>query len=154
MIYQRALFKAIRYFGSQTALAKAIGVKQHTISGWLNREHSIPYKQVLKIVDATNGYVSHHELAPTEHGLNKILDKFLKAHISSIIKLPIEKIKINDKFCFHEENSTKSSHEINQEIFQSPIYVDADLQVIGCNCQLNLHKRLEHTHVLVKIIYG
>jgi DNA-binding transcriptional regulator YdaS (Cro superfamily) len=77
-MYQYALYKAIRYFGSQEALARAIGVKQQSISNWLNREHSIPYKQVLKISSATKGQVSYHELAPEEKSLNKIVDDFIK----------------------------------------------------------------------------
>lgn len=75
---QCGLWKAIKYFGSQTALATAIGVKQQTISNWLNREHSIPYTQVLKIVKATKGSVTIQELAPFENEMNHTLKDIMK----------------------------------------------------------------------------
>jgi hypothetical protein len=38
--------KAIRYFGSQRALAKMVGVKQQMISYWLNHESGISFKNL------------------------------------------------------------------------------------------------------------
>lgn len=73
---QIGLLKAIRYFGTQRALAEALGVKQQSISHWLNRENSIPYTQVLKIVCVTQGSVTFEELAP-DHPLNENLHRLL-----------------------------------------------------------------------------
>lgn len=63
---QSGLLKAIRHFGSQTGLAKAVGVKQQAVSNWLNRQCHIPYIHVIKIVCLTKGKVSPKELAPDD----------------------------------------------------------------------------------------
>lgn len=153
-MFQSALYKAIHYFGSQEALAKAIGVKQQSISNWLNREHSIPFKQVLKIVAATNGYVSHHELAPQEKQLNKIIDNLIKASFTRVIKIPIEKIKENHQLCLHhDEDLSSPQNEINQEILRRPILVDQNFQLMECNCRLRLHKKLGHNSIFAKIVH-
>lgn len=151
MMYQRALYKAIRFFGSQELLAKAIGVKQQAISNWLNREHAIPYKQVLKIVAATQGYVTLHELAPQENQLNKLVDKLITRGFSKSIQIPIKSIQANDQLCWHEKDFC-SSREICNELLQQPLLIDTNFQIIGCDCQLRFHQKLGHTLVSVKII--
>lgn len=72
-MHNRGLYKAIKFFGSQEALGKAIGISQQAISNWLNNRSSIPYIQVLKIVKATQGYVTFEELAPYENEMNHIM---------------------------------------------------------------------------------
>lgn len=75
------LFKFIKYFGSQQAAAKAIGVKQQAISNWFVRE-TIPYKQILKIVCATKGVVQPHELAPDDLEMNQLFEELLQLYRS------------------------------------------------------------------------
>lgn len=153
MIYQNALCKAIRYFGSQSALARAIGVTHQAVNNWLNRENSIPYLQVLKIVEATNGVVSYHELAPQEKQVNKFLDDLVKADFTKVIKIPIDQVKENQQLCLHDENPENSTREIiHQEILRRPILVNENFQLIECNCQLNLRKKLGHQFIFVKIM--
>jgi DNA-binding transcriptional regulator YdaS (Cro superfamily) len=57
-----ALRKAIKLAGSQTKLAKAVGVEQTAVSNWLNRNKRVPAERVLLIEAATG--VSRHELRP------------------------------------------------------------------------------------------
>jgi DNA-binding transcriptional regulator YdaS (Cro superfamily) len=46
--------QVIKHFGSQCAVAEALGVQQPTISNWKSRG-SIPYLQQLRIEHATKG---------------------------------------------------------------------------------------------------
>lgn len=56
------LQKAINIAGSQSALARAIGVTQAHIWNWLNRNKKVPASQVIKIEKAVG--VSRHDLRP------------------------------------------------------------------------------------------
>lgn len=56
--------KVIDFFGSQAKLAKAIGVEQGTVTGWLNRKHGINAINALKIEKATNGKFKAVDLCP------------------------------------------------------------------------------------------
>lgn len=78
MHHNSGLLKAIKFFGSQRALAEALGVRQQAISNWLNREFKIPYRQVMKIVCLTKGSVRVEELAPGEEELNKSFYEMLQ----------------------------------------------------------------------------
>lgn len=75
MRHQTGLYKAIRYFGSQRALADAIGASHRAISNWLNREKKIPYQYVVNIFYQTNGNISLNELAPEHSELNCIIEE-------------------------------------------------------------------------------
>ncbi len=56
--------KAIRIKGSQSALARACGVKQQNVWNWLNRDNKVPAKYALLIELATNQEVSRLALRP------------------------------------------------------------------------------------------
>lgn len=75
MNHQKGLFKAIKYFGSQKALANAIGASQRSISNWLNRENKIPYQYVIRIFYRTEGKIPLNELAPENHEINSKIEK-------------------------------------------------------------------------------
>jgi DNA-binding transcriptional regulator YdaS (Cro superfamily) len=68
----QGFFKAIKYFGSQQALAKAIGSSPQAVNNWANRENKLPYIQALKIFVLTQGAVSLDELAPEQKKLNAL----------------------------------------------------------------------------------
>lgn len=59
---QKALQKAIKITGGQTALAKALNVTQANIWNWLNRDNSVPAERVLHIEKLTK--VPRYELRP------------------------------------------------------------------------------------------
>ena len=56
------LQKAIDHFGSQAALARALGVVPMAVSNWKDRR--VPAEQCKAIEDATAGAVKRHELRP------------------------------------------------------------------------------------------
>ncbi|OGT30437.1 MAG: hypothetical protein A3E87_01755 [Gammaproteobacteria bacterium RIFCSPHIGHO2_12_FULL_35_23] len=58
--YFKALQKAIDVIGSQSAVARAVGVTQQTVYLW----DYVPAHHVLKVEAATNGAVTRHELRP------------------------------------------------------------------------------------------
>jgi len=61
-----ALKKAVTVFGSQAALAKAIGVSPMTITQWKAR--GIPAERCLDIERATDGKVTRLDLRPDLFG--------------------------------------------------------------------------------------
>lgn len=56
------LVKAIQIAGSQSALARAIGVRQCHIWTWLNRNKKVPAKHVINIEKAVG--ISRYDLRP------------------------------------------------------------------------------------------
>ncbi len=58
-----ALIEAIQFFGSQTALADAIGTSQQNVSNWL-KNGEVPSEFVIPIEKATELTVSRHKLRP------------------------------------------------------------------------------------------
>jgi len=62
------LSRAIENLGSQSALARACGVKQGHVWHWLNKSRNVPADYVLTIEAATGGAVTRHELRPDIFG--------------------------------------------------------------------------------------
>lgn len=56
--------KAVKHFGGQTALAKAIGVRQQDVWNWLNGKYKVAPKHAKRIDIETNGLISAHEFYP------------------------------------------------------------------------------------------
>lgn len=56
--------RAVELFGSQTALAKRIGVGQGVVSYWLYDAKDVPPKRAVQIEAVTNGEVTRKELRP------------------------------------------------------------------------------------------
>lgn len=61
---EEALIKAIKRFGSQSALARALSVRRNVINNWLNRDKRIPFEYASAIDLLTNGEIDRFELAP------------------------------------------------------------------------------------------
>lgn len=64
MVRTSPLQRAVEIAGGQSALAKAIGVKQAHIWHWLNRAKQVPAQHAIAIEKATGGKVKRHELRP------------------------------------------------------------------------------------------
>ena len=58
----KALRDAIDEVGSQSAMARLLGITQASVWGWLNRGTPLPPQHVLKVEAATG--VSKHDLRP------------------------------------------------------------------------------------------
>ena len=56
--------RAVAIVGGQSALARALGVKQGHIWHWLNKAGKCPAEHVLTIETATGGQVNRHQLRP------------------------------------------------------------------------------------------
>jgi len=59
--------KAIEYFGSQTALAKHLGVRPQSVQQW-NAKRLVPAQRCIDIERATKGAISAVELNPMIFG--------------------------------------------------------------------------------------
>lgn len=57
-----ALSEAIEFLGSQSALARLLGITQQSVSHWVQRRKPLPAEHVLAVEAATG--VSRHELRP------------------------------------------------------------------------------------------
>lgn len=55
---------AIEFAGSQTALAKKLGVTQQNVWNWLHRDKKIPVERAIQIERVTNEKVKRHDLRP------------------------------------------------------------------------------------------
>lgn len=60
----KALRKAISIAGSQTLLAKSLGLSQPYIWNWLNRDHAVPAEFVIPVSRSVDWTVTPHELRP------------------------------------------------------------------------------------------
>lgn len=58
------LERAVEYFGSQSALARAINVAQSAVNSWLRQTRKIPPENAILIELATAGQIQRHELRP------------------------------------------------------------------------------------------
>lgn len=56
--------RLIKHFGTQVAVALAVGVDQTTVSGWLRGKHAISFESAVRIQIATSGAFQAIELCP------------------------------------------------------------------------------------------
>jgi DNA-binding transcriptional regulator YdaS (Cro superfamily) len=63
-----SLGKLIKYFGTQQALAKQLGIKQQSVSEWSAR--GVPPARVPQIVKLTHGEIAPHELRPDIYNID------------------------------------------------------------------------------------
>jgi len=61
---RHAFERAVEIVGGQSALARALGVKQGHVWHWLNKSGRCPAEHVLTVETATSGAVSRHQLRP------------------------------------------------------------------------------------------
>lgn len=58
---------AVNYFGSQSALASQLGVKQQSLQLWYSGKRSVPIKRCVQIERLTNGAVTRKDLRPDDY---------------------------------------------------------------------------------------
>lgn len=135
-MHQPALFKAIRYFGTQQKLADAIGVSQQAISQWLCHDSKIPYAQAVKIMDATRGYVGLQELAPLEKAANRAIQRLITTSSSQAIEIPVSLIDVNEQHCPLFKQQENLLAVMTEEEVARPLIVDSNNQLVSCECRL------------------
>lgn len=59
-----ALLEAIRFFGTQQRLSKALRVDRKVINDWLNKSIRMPVQHAMSIEILTNGKVAAEKLSP------------------------------------------------------------------------------------------
>jgi DNA-binding transcriptional regulator YdaS (Cro superfamily) len=59
--------RAVKEVGSQSALARAIGVSPQAVQQWLEANR-VPAERVLAVESATDGKVTRHDLRPDVFG--------------------------------------------------------------------------------------
>lgn len=67
-----ALERAIAIAGGQSALARAMGLRQCHVWSWLKRNKRVPASQVIKLEKAVNGIVTRHDLRPDLYPLDSV----------------------------------------------------------------------------------
>lgn len=72
------VMRLIEYFGTQQAAAKALGVDQTTVSGWLRGKHSVSLANAFRVQVATLGLLQAVELCPSIAKLCPNLDQTIR----------------------------------------------------------------------------
>lgn len=72
MCRDRALIAAIRFFGSQSNLAKNLKLNRKIINNWLNRGDEVPFEYAIAIEILTRGEVDRYALAPYAAWLKRL----------------------------------------------------------------------------------
>lgn len=62
---ESAVSRLVEYFETQTATAKALGVKQGTVSGWVRGEHGISAEVAMLAEIITEGAIKARDLRPS-----------------------------------------------------------------------------------------
>ena len=63
-VSMEGLEKAIALLGGQSALGRALGIKQQLVWNWLNRTRKVPAEYAIPIEKATDGRISRHQIRP------------------------------------------------------------------------------------------
>lgn len=58
--------RAAEHIGSQSLLAKKLGIRQPTVSEWARGERPVPIERCVDIERATNGAVTRRDLRPDD----------------------------------------------------------------------------------------
>jgi hypothetical protein len=134
-MYNKGLYKAIKFFGSQESLGKAVGKTQQAVSIWL-KEERIPYEIAIQIVAATKGYVTLQELVPEKKEVNRALEKITRLARGTIFaEISISDIHLDNQICpiFRDENALE---DMAEDEFMRPVLIDSDDRLITCKCRI------------------
>ena len=145
----QALLAAIRLFGTQKMLGKAIGATRQQINNWLNRDDEIPYHYVIMIYAVTGGKVAIDQLAPKQKMANTLIKSWYQQHSKDSVFIDIKTIKINknrdsliQKLIYVENRHTNTAR---------PIIVDNNNQLVIGEHRL-LTNRTEGKHKILAYI--
>lgn len=83
------LKRAIAILGGQSALARAVNVKQANVWHWLHKSKRVPGEFVLGIEAATNGQVTRYELRPDLYPLEGHVEEDRRA-IDPLLKQVVD----------------------------------------------------------------
>lgn len=72
------VMRLIKHFGTQVAVAVAVGVDQTTVSGWLRGKHAVSFESAVRIQIATSGAFQAVELCPEISKLSPTLNETVR----------------------------------------------------------------------------
>jgi DNA-binding transcriptional regulator YdaS (Cro superfamily) len=145
-VHQKGLLKAIRYFGSETALAKAINASQQQVSYWLNTSKKINYEYVLKIEAITEGYVTRYDLAPNQQ-LNRVVDQLVRVSLQPCKTMAID-IALTKHLLPPFMTKTRNKYKLPSR----PLLLDTQHQPIFYLAQIYPYQHLMENKILARII--
>jgi DNA-binding transcriptional regulator YdaS (Cro superfamily) len=146
LMHQKGLLKAIRYFGSETALAKAMNASQQQVSYWLNASNKINYEYVLKIEAITEGYVTRYDLAPNQQ-LNQVVDQLVKASLQ-----PCKTVDIDIALAKRSPAPFITKTRTKYKLPSRPLLLNTQHQPIFYLNQIYPYKHLADNKILARII--
>lgn len=148
---QAGLLKAIQYFGSQSLLAKALGLTQQAVNHWLNREQRIPELAALKIFAHTQGIVALSDLVADPKDLQQLLHNAYFFHRFPRSAVPTQRIvyaPINS--CCHQRKRAETPEALQADFSERPILIDTHHRLISCPCylesQMARHSKSVYVH--------
>jgi len=146
---EKGLFAAIHYFGSQNALAKAMGVTQQTVSRWLNGERKISTINALELFVKAQGSIALHELFSSSQSIYQLLEKVSFFRTFPAIAIPVKAIHTKGCSCPKYTDSDDLLLNANDAFLASPLLVDVHHQLIACACRLRANTLLGRNMVMV-----
>ncbi len=148
-MHLNGLYKAIKYFGSQQALASTVGVTQQTVSLWLNRDEKIPTLFAFKIFAAVKGLIPLDELSSDATSICQLFDSVRFFQKFPQILLPIDEINVSEMNCPIYLNQEFLVFDLNNEMLLRPILVDSSRRVITCSCRIHANRMLKNKSIFV-----
>lgn len=139
-MYEESLFKAIRYFGSQQALADAIGVTQQAVNHWINRNKKIPFIQAFKISLFTQGKIQLRELTDAEKELAFFLEETIQSNALPMAYLSLKDIHAAGERCPIYQHHFSTRLTIPDLDFSRAVLIDTNNQLITCECRLRFYQ--------------
>jgi DNA-binding transcriptional regulator YdaS (Cro superfamily) len=135
-MFREGLFKAIKFCGSQQALADALGVTQPYINQLLNRDPNIPDLYAIEIHILTQGNVSLEELSPNSNRIHQLIESCAFYHKFPTKLLHINEIKIENIPCPIHRNGELSLFIFQNDFLPLPILVDTQNRLLTCKCRI------------------
>ncbi len=150
MTHPRGLHKAIKYFGSQEALAKVLDVSRSTIGHWLNGLRNLPDFLMLKIFFLTKGTIPLKELSHNHLEIYRMAESILFYTQFPAVQIPIKEIQWNSFCCpiyKNNENLMLSENDLH-----NPVFINMNNELITCECRVranfSLGRKYIHVHKL------
>lgn len=154
MSHLKGLHKAIRYYGSQKALAKSLGCLRQNVTNWLNRDEKItdPYA-LLKLFENLKGAIPLHELTTHADALVRLISKVILYHQCPAIELPLKAIQVSITCPIYPGELPFLHEPLHPHNLSLPILIDQNQQLITCECRIRTHAIERQQKILVHQIH-
>ena len=128
-------FKAIRHYGSQKALAKALGRSRQSITQWINRDEKITdLHAAIQLFTRLKGSIPLGELVENAEEIIRLLNSVVLFDKYPAVELSIDEIQITHGCPIYK--ATSQIVDIYSHDLSLPVLVDNDNQLITCECRI------------------